>query len=974
VAANVFTIAPSAPFADTLARGLINQLGDKQLALADAVIYLPTRRAQRTFGDAFARALGGAALLPQFKALGDVDEDEFLFEDGALELPPSVTQTRRTMLLATMVRAWHRTTHAEDIGFAQAAALADGLAAVMDEVETQGASLADLDKVVPGSLAAHWEKVKDFLDLLGREWPKILAAEGRISPAERRNRALRRLAERLVHTPPRGRVIAAGSTGSIPATAELLKTIAQLPNGAVVLPGLDRELDDASWDGLDPGHPQFGMKQLLGRIGIERAAVKDWEGLKRDARRERVLREALRPAPTTDAWRAIAEARQEKEIGDGLHGLALIEAADPVEEAATIAVVLREALESPGKTATLVTPDRTLARRVASELQRWDVDVDDSAGRPLAHTPPGTFLSLIAEAASESFAPVPLLALLKHPFATLGRDNAAGFRATVRALDRALRGPRPDPGLDGVAAALRKERPDAQGLHDWFAAVSAALKPIETAAGKPSARIAELVAAHLASADALAGSVLWQAEAGEAMALFLEELIEAADAIPAIEPAAYAALFRKLALEPAVRFARSGHPRIAILGPLEARLQSFDTVVLGGLNEGTWPRTPGADPWFSRPMRGALGLEQPERAIGQSAHDFAMLAAGRRVVLTRAMKADGVPTIASRWVQRLTQLSTGLGLRSEASDVLAPDQDYVALARSLYDAGKPERIGPPSFAPPVDARPKRLPITDIENWLRDPFTIYAKRVLRLRILDPLDAEIGPMERGSTIHHILERFVKEHPGPLGADATATLCAIADEVYAAEGTPASVLALWRPRFARAAEWFVEIERERRAHIATSYTEIRGEAQFAPNFGLYGIADRIDVLTAGGAAILDYKTGNPPTDPQIKSFLTPQLLLEAAILAAGGFPGVGQPETKELLYIQVSGGRRAGKVQPVDTSLIGGALAKLLAHVALFEQEATPYLSRPHPQFAHEEGDYDHLARVREWSVSGWEVPEE
>ncbi|MBL6853687.1 MAG: double-strand break repair protein AddB [Alphaproteobacteria bacterium] len=972
--ANVFTIPPSANFAEALARGLIGQLGEGPFALADAVIYLPTRRAQRTFGDAFARVLGGAALLPQFKALGDVEEDEFIFDAETLDLPPAITPMRRMLLLATMVRRWYRATHGEDIGFAQATALAEGLAKVMDEVETLGADLAHLDRVIPGTLAAHWEKVKDFLDLLNREWPKILTDEGRIGPATRRNLALQALAARLKSAPSEGPVIAAGSTGSIPATAALMQAILEHPNGSVVLPGLDRELDLASWNDLDPGHPQFGMKQLLGRLGLQRADVRDWCG-DGNARRERVLREALRPAPTTDAWRAIADAKDARSIGDGLAGVSLVEAADPMEEAITIAVILREALETPGKTAALVTPDRTLGRRVASELQRWDIEVDKSAGVPLSDTPPGTFLSLLAEAAAERFAPVPLLALLRHPFATLGRSDTAGFRATVRALDLALRGPRPDVGLDGIATFLRKARPRAEGLRDWFASVSTALRPIEAATSNPDVKLAELVAAHLASADALAGSALWQAEAGEAMARFLEELIDAANAIPPVEPGAYAALFRKLALRQTVRRNRSGHPRLAILGPLEARLQSFDTIVLGGLNEGTWPRTPGADPWFSRPMRLALGLEQPERAIGQSAHDFAMLCAGPRVVLARAMKADGVPTIASRWVQRLNQLATGLGLRNERADVLAPAEDYLLLARSLYDAGKPQRIDPPSFAPPVEARPKRLPITDIENWLRDPFTIYAKRVLNLRILDPLDAEIGPMERGTAVHRILERFVKEQPGPLGSDAAAKLCAIAEEVYAADGIPGSVLALWRPRFARAAEWFVEIERERRTGIALSFTEIEGRAKLTPDFELYGIADRIDVLANGGAAILDYKTGNPPTNPQIEIFLTPQLLLEAALLKAGGFPGIGERDARELLYIQISGGRKAGKIQPIDDlGLINGAVAKLLAHIALFEQEATPYLSRPHPQFAREEGDYDHLARVREWSVSGWEVPEE
>ncbi|MEI9994123.1 MAG: double-strand break repair protein AddB [Rhizomicrobium sp.] len=975
MAAKVYTIPPSANFAQALARGLIAQAGDAPLALADTTIYLPTRRAQRSFGDAFARELGGAALLPRFRALGDADEDELLFEAEALELPPAIAPMRRTLLLATLVRRWHAARHDDQMGFAQAAALADGLAGVMDEVETQGASLAALDAVVPGALAAHWDQVRGFLKILETTWPAVLEPEGCISPPARRNLALYALAAQLQRVPPRGPVIAAGSTGSIPATAALLKVIAELPNGAVVLPGLDRELDAASWDGLDPGHPQFGMKQLLGRLGVAREAVADWDGA-RGGTRERLLREALRPAPTTDAWRALADAAEEPAIADGVRGLSLIEAADPTEEADVIALVLREALETPGTTATLVTPDRALARRVAAALRRWEVEVDDSAGRPLAHTPPGTFLCLLAEAADAGFAPVPLLALLKHPLCTLG-GAAAAFREQARELDKTLRGPKPNPGLEGIRAALLRQRAQADEarrerlsvLQYWFAEVAAALKPLETAFETRETRLADIVATHLAVAETLAGTELWRAETGEAAALFVAELQEAANDV-AMEPNSYAALLRKLMLAKPVRLARSAHPRVAILGPLEARLQSFDTVVLGGLNEGSWPRSPGADPWFSRPMRAALGLEQPERAIGQAAHDFAMLSAGPRVVLTRAQKAEGVPAVASRWVQRLIQLTNGLGLKT----ALVPSQDYIVLAQGERDAGPPARIKMPRPTPPVEARPVRLPVTDIEKWVRDPYAIYARRVLRLRVLDPLEAQIGPLEKGNAVHLALERFVQAFPGELPPDAALQLCTIADAVFAAEGTPKAALALWRPRFTRAAEWFVELERARRGEIAASHTERHGEMAVTPDFALYGIADRIDLLTDGRAAILDYKTGQLPTTKQIESFLAPQLPLEAAMLAAGAFDGVAARDVRELLYVQISGGRKPGDIKPVEIGLIGEALEKLKKRIADFARPTTAYEPRLHPKEARISGDYDHLARVREWSISGWEAPAE
>ncbi len=963
--ANVVTIAASLPFAETLARGLIARLGADRdpLALSHATIYLPTRRAARNFADVFARVLGGAALLPDFRALGDVDEDEFLFDAASedLDLPPAIAPIRRQLLLATLIRRWNETRRQSVLGFAQATALADGLAKLMDELEQQDADLARLEELAPLPLAEHWAEVAEFLKILRDIWPGVLASEGVINPIARRNHVLRALAKRLEAHPPEGPVIAAGSTGSIPATGELLRVIARLPNGTVVLPGLDRALDDASWGDLDPGHPQYGLKQLLQRIGIARGDVADWSDAAPSRERELVLSEMLRPAPTTDAWRALAESGGDT-IARGLEDLALVEAADPAEEASVIALALREALEKPSRSAALVTPDRALARRVAAELQRWDVAIDDSAGQPLSQSAPGAYLCLLAEAADTGFAPVPLLALLKHPLASM--HDAAAFRAHARELDRKLRGPKPDAGLDGIARTASK---GSRAFQDWFAGVADALRPLGDALTRPEIHIADVVEAHIEAAETLCDpSVLWRGEAGEKSRDLLLELAEASAGLPVIEPGAYAPLFQALARTRKVRPAYGKHPRLAILGAQEARLLSFDLVVLGGLNEGAWPQAAQVDPWFSRPMRKMLGLEQPERAIGLAAHDFATLAAGPDVILTRATKAEGAPTIASRWVQRLTQLKNGLKL----GQALRPKQDYVALARAIGDAGKPERMKIPMPKPPVAARPDRLPVTDIEKWVRDPYAIYARRVLGLKVLNPLEAEIGAMERGSAVHLALERFVQATPGLLPEDATSRLCEIADAVFAELGTPKAALALWRPRFLRAASWFVEAERARRTDIRTSFTEIKGECQIADGFALYGIADRIDLLNSGGAEIIDYKTGTPPTPAQVKAFLAPQLLLEAAMLAAGAFAPIGKATAGNLFYVRFSGGRDPGKFQPVDIALVDEALNRLKQRIVEFSDPDKPYRPRVKPYRTDASGDYDHLARVREWSLSGWE----
>jgi ATP-dependent helicase/nuclease subunit B len=987
--ANVLTIPAGAAFGDQLARGVIKRSGDDPLALAEVTILLPTRRAARALGESFARVLGGAALLPQMRPIGDVDEDELFFDpvSNDLDIPPAIEPVRRRLLLASLVQRWDRARHEGGrYGLAQAASLARGLAQFLDEVETQSADLSMLDDLADGGLAEHWAEVRDFLKHIRDVWPQLLASEAAIDPARRRNLALAATANSWRARPPSGLVIAAGTTGSIPATADLLDVIGRLPNGAVVLPGLDRELDEESWNALDAGHPQYGMKQLLERIGVRRADVHDWMPSQMAARAA-LLRETLRPAPTTDAWRAIAD-RGGDGLEEGMDGISLVEAANSGEEAMSVAIILREALETEGRTAALVTPDRNLGRRVAAELGRWNISIDDSAGRPLTHTPPGTFLALLAEAANEEFAPVPLLALLKHPLAAGGLAPAE-FRRHARALDRfVLRGPRPDPGLRGIQKAIEGAQADAKDrerrmrlarIADWFSALSNSFKSFARTMSKRECSLGEIVAAHTASAECLAASDgesganrLWRGQDGEAAADLIAELTRASADLPEVETSAYPALFAGFAEERAIRPVFGSHPRLAILGPLEARLQHFDLLVLGGLNEGSWPRAASVDPWLSRPMRKALGLESPERRIGQSAHDFATLAATPRLILTRALKSEGAPTVASRWIERLKQLTKGLGF----SGKLESCTPYAAIAGSLdLPTRSPQAAKPPEPRPPVALRPRRLSVTEIENWLRDPYAIYAKHILKLRPLDPLDAEVGPLERGSVIHDILEQFLEEFPQHLPQNALARLIAIGDEKFSKAKIPMAALALWRPRFVRAARWFVLEEHKRRTRIVKSYTEIAGERAFdgpAGKFILRGRADRIDMMNEGGCAILDYKTGAPPSNSQVDTLLTPQLPLEGAILAEGGFAEIGKFFPTELVYVRFSGGPTPDEPRFYEgdvRELVRRAEELLLKRIADFDDPNMPYLSRTAPFRADTSGDYDHLARVREWSLSGW-----
>ena len=990
-AGNVYTIRPGLPFVDALADGLLHEFADDPLGLADAIVLLPTRRACRALREAFLRVAGPRALLlPTMRPLGEVDEDELVLGDAPglddIDLPPAIPGLRRDLLLAQLILK-RAEAGGEDMPADQAVRLAAELARLIDRVQTERLSFDALGDLVPERYAGHWQETLKFLRIVTEHWPGVLAEEDCLDPADRRNRLLEAQAEAWRAAPPDRRIVAAGSTGSVPATADLLAVVAELPRGAVVLPGLDRRMDEASREAAsaEETHPQFGMLRLLARLGVAPRDVAIWPSPGLDdgkagspPARAALVDQATRPAATTDAWQEVTEIPAE-----AIEGLQRVDCPGEAEEAGVIALALRRSLETEGRTAALVTTDRRLARRVAAELGRWHIEIDDSAGTLLADTPPGAFLRLVAEMVAGDFAPIALLAALKHPLATGGRAPGR-FREAVRGLERlALRGPRPADGLHGLEAVLLGGGPEHEKERDAAASLVGDLRrrlePLIGLMGARRRRFSDLIDGHLAAAEALAESDaesgagrLWHGEAGEAAARFIAEAAEAAQVMPAIAPGRYPALFAALMARQVVRPRYGRHPRLHIWGPLEARLQHADLIVLGGLNERTWPRDPTPDPWLSRPMEARLGLPLPERRVGLAAHDFAQALSAPEVILTRAERVDGTPTVPSRWLMRLDAVLRRAD--AELGEITA--MPWRAWQRALGRPGAYRRCDRPSPRPPYAVRPRQLSVTRIEAWMRDPYAIYARHVLNLRPLDPIAADPGAADRGSFIHQALDDFTRAHPAELPGDAVERLLGFGEAAFgAALGRPA-VRAFWWPRFVRVAEWFVAHERVRRAGLAGTVSECKGELEIPGRdepFLLTAKADRIDSLAGGGYAIVDYKTGTVPSETQIEYGYAPQLSLEAAIAAAGGFGDLTAGAVGELAYWRLSGGDPAGEIKVVKADpadLAAAALDGVTRLVAAFDDPATPYLAMPDPAHPLPYNDYEHLARIQEWSGFGGE----
>lgn len=1009
---NLLSIPPGKPFLATLVRALldgelISGFPDKgdPLSLARATLLLPTRRACRAVIDSFLDLGGPALLLPRIRAIADEDEEGGLIDemstlsDGFIDIPPAVPPLLRRTTLMRLILAWDKQRRLSAPMLApmregDAAALAGELGKLMDLMATQSVPWDHLDAILPVELQEHWQVAYDFLSLAREGWPRFLDIIGRVDPAERRRLVMEAELARLGRAPDRP-VIAAGSTGSIPTTARLLHTIALLPKGAVVLPGYDAFLSDEivaeiAGDERQPpvaSHPQATLRSFIASFGKDAdIAIRSLDdGVSPALRqREKLISRVMWPAEATGTWNI--DRPDEEMIAAALDKVALVEAANEEEEALAIALIMREGLERPGVEIGLVTPDRALARRVAAELGRFGLAVDDTAGTPLSETGLGRLARLAAEAALTQCAPLALLSLLKHPSVRLALPRHL-LERRISLLERAaLRGLSPAPGIDGLRRALAvstedrwraafspEERAEAQGLLDLVdGALSAFILLLQSREALPLPLLCE---AHRAALAALVDGSTDEAAEAERLWQFFDELADTQESGLRLDPAGYPATVETLMRDQPVPARQAGDPRLKIYGLLEARLIRPQRLILAGLNEGVWPATARTDAWLSRGMRASLTLPAPEQRIGLSAHDFCQGLGAEEVFLSRALKSGTAPSTPSRWLQRLAAV-----IGAEAfSGLRQRGQAFVDLARLIDEPDAPPTpCQRPEPRPPIAARPRALSVTEIETLIRDPYAIYARHVLRLRPLEDVGGQIEGRERGTLIHACLQR-ASEALAADPATPPTTLLQLAEAEFAGFAAFPQVHALWWPRFRRVFDWFLSFDAARRLRVKDILIEASGRMEIAAPAGpfmLRGRADRIEIGEET-VAIIDYKTGSLPGKGEPQRGFAPQLPLEAAMVARGGFTDIPPQAWRaaELLYVKLIGGNEAANEQPVEPEK-GGLLADLVSQswegfvalIAAFDDEATAYASLAHTATAPAYNDYLHLARLGEWGVAG------
>jgi ATP-dependent helicase/nuclease subunit B len=958
----VYTIPTHRSFADSLVAGLIARYGRDPLTLAAGRILLPNNRAVRSITDAFVRASRSGLVLPRLIPIGDPELEERI--GGALDpadlddpVPPAVEPLRRLLALAELVRA-------DGESAVEALRMAKELARTLDALVIEEIDPARLAEAVDETeeLARHWQVSLDRLQAILKQWPQRLRELGRVDLAERRNLLLHRLARRWATNPPPGFTVAAGISTAAPAVAAVLARVSAMPEGMVVLPGLARKsaMPDEEWEALGPDengrgeetHPQYHLKLLLDRIGVAREEVKLWPRVGHAAsppQRARAVANAFVSAQFSDKWSELKSADRR------LSGICTAVLPDSAAEAQAVALAIRQSLETPGRTAALVTPDRTLARRVSALLARWGIEADDSAGKPLTELPPGTLLLGIASAIAEELAPVPLLALLKHPLVGGEGEQRLKWLDDVRLLDLALRGPRPAPGLAGLDRHFEDMEVEkaCRGCLSAWKRIRRSLEPLDgqMAEARSLAAFAEKL---VRSAEALAGDRGWRGSDGRMAAELLAEL-EASEQSQRIriDPEEAVSVFGDLLATRSVRPAYGGHPRVFIWGLLEARLQQAGLMILAGLNEGVWPALAAPDPWLAPKIRANLGLPGLEFRIGLSAHDFASALGAKDVLITRSKREGRSPTVASRFWLRLESISGGL----------PRDIRLERINAALDDPGRPSPVGRPAPRPPVEQRPDRISVTAVDRLKADPFAFYAQSILKLRQIDPVDADHTAAWKGSAVHEVFERWLVDDrcdPDKLRPRA--------EELLAGETIHPMLRALWAPRLLEAIDWMAELERaNREAGRRPLVAEATGETALA-GVVVHGRADRIDRMADGGTAIVDYKSGKPPTKTAIEAGFALQLGLLGLIARAGGFEGVsGDPETFEYWSL-IRDRSHFGKCVRADKDM---GPEQFLAHAFRNFSDAAqkwltgtePFTAKLNPAYA-PYGDYDQLMRLEEW----------
>ncbi len=984
---NVFNISPRYPFLDVLARYVIETAKEQNLNIANDLILLPTRRACRHLKEIFLLlSENKATLIPTILPLGDIDENGFAFLDYDTinldeNLPKPITTIERNLILSKLVKQ-----KMSDISEEQAYSLAVDLAHLMDTVEMEELSFDNLKNIVPDKYSKHWQETLEFLKIITENYPLILKEQNLLNPVDYKVKLIKQQINLWKSFPPKGRIFAAGSTGSLVPISYMLKYIASIDNGYLILPGLDKNISDSDFDFLtsdypnsNQNHPQYGLLKLIKGLNLKINEVpnlplykKDYDVV--DVDREKLSSCIMISSDMNSNWQNLSF----KE--NVLENVTEIELQNEADEVFAISSLLRKSIEE-NKKALLITPDRKIAKSVASKLKSWNIIVDDSAGIPASDTITGNYIILILKMIYDNFSPYSLLAVLKHKYTHLGY-NKNELNNIINSLENnVLCGKF---GIDNLDRMLSYEQCpiDVEILLNKIKALCSEYISLMSDIDKYS--IYDLFIKHLKLVENFVSGpnidfneILWSSdihiELSKELKSFIAALKEIKNkeysiSIDEMTASAYFIFISNYLLSLNLRITNGIHPNIAIMNSIEARLIDADLYIMAGLNEDTFPAVISDDPWMNRPMKAEFKLPLPERKIGLSSHDFVEFFCKKNVVMTHSQKVKGVNTITSRWLTKLSAIVEIAKIKWDNS----LSQEVLYWIKNFETKVIGNRCKQPSPCPPIEARPKELSATWIEKWYRDPYIIFANKILGLEKIKDINPTIGGAEFGDIIHNAVQKFkecnfsTEEELLNLMVKESLSIMSINQNDF------------WLQRFKSIAKSFIQFEKKYKNDVKLSILENEGKYKISDNFTIKAKADRIDVLNNNTCAVYDYKTGTIPYKKSVLTGYSPQLLIEALIIENGGYVSIGSKKVSKIAYLALKN-KESDNKEIIFSEYDDKPLSEMIADtnnnlkdmINKFYNKENPasYISHPNPNkvgdLIKKYSEYEHLARIKEWN---------
>lgn len=976
---NIFNISPLYPFLDVLVQFVIDSAHKQNINIANDIILLPTRRACRALKDVFAKLSAGNSLLPKILPLGDIDEDGFAFLDyqndnlDLMDLPPAIPDIERNLILSSLIKKKSPSLNDE-----QAFSLAVDLAHLMDVVEMEMLDFKNLQYIVPENLSLYWQENLEFLQIITDWYPQILKERGYLNPVDRKIKLIYKQVEVWQKYPIKGRIFACGSTASLVPISYMITSISNMENGYVVLPHLDKILSDEDFYNVGQNHPQYGMKNLLIKMKVKREEVIDLKPLNpikniADKDREILSSFIMLNSSLSQTWQNMPKLNN-----DVLNGVEKLSLNNDADETLAIAFTIRKMIEENKKTL-LITPNRNIAKAVASELKRWNIDVDDSAGTGASEIPTGNYFILLINAIVDNFAPIPLLSILKHSLSHFNMDKVYLDSLVDNFEQFILRENFLLTDIDLIISKCEEfsfinNKFDINPILNILYYIKKSLSSFLNLFNEDGkAFLFDMLTEHIKLVENFVQNnqkepdfylnALYKGDLNSQFSEGLRNLLDSlyklkGDDISKMTLKSYRDFIANYLFNLKLRPVIQSHPLIAIMNSIEARLLNADVFILAGLNENTFPSVSADDPWMSRPMKAEFKLPLPERKIGLSSHDFVEFFCKKNVILTRSQKSDGLNTIESRWLQKLDAIIKISNINfSSNNDILNWIQVFT---KPLCDVQKCKR---PMPCPPLYARPKELWATSIEKLYRDPYIIFARYILNLKKLKDINADTLPADFGDIVHACLEEFKNKNLSSIDE---------LKQIFIRKSLAfhnIDIIDFWFKQFDDIAKNFIDYENNIKDSVKQSFTELEGSLKITDFFTLKAKADRIDILNDNNAVVMDYKTGYAPSDKEVLSGYAPQLPLEALILNNNGF-NIKNAKTSSMLYLKLSSkdGKYITNIDKNIDEILDNTYKSLIEIVSKFYDENTPYISRPNPNklgdMIKKYSDYNHLARVKEW----------